>query len=240
MADMLTQAGSRAAAPIAVQQFGGFRASPASSQGQGADVQMSPQGARQGLRMQQMSQMPDLRSFAMSKLQAGMSIDDIAKFTAVASALTGQADPFNTDTQESATTGGSTKLTELQRKFYGAADEAQNALGLLESGEAKTGKLNAMFSPIARFTGTQSDGQTDYNARIGMARTAARNAMLGANMTDKELASLSQFIPEYTDEPAIAKQKLATFVSAMQNMASRTGEESLYDNYGQEATYGQY
>lgn len=107
------------------------------------------------------------------------------------------------------------KMTEGDKKFALAGQLAQNALGLLESGQVQTGKVSDAVGGIQRFFGTEDPTQTEYRSQIALARTAIRNAMLGANMTEREMTSLEAFIPEFTDEPEQAKAKLRSFIKTI-------------------------
>lgn len=109
------------------------------------------------------------------------------------------------------------KKSADQQKFANAALAGQQALALLESGDVSSGIGQKFIGSIGEKLGTNSQTQQEYRSSIAVARTAARNAMLGANMTDKELESLGAFIPEYDDAPEVAKTKLRTFVSIMES-----------------------
>ncbi len=105
--------------------------------------------------------------------------------------------------------------TEKQQSFANAAEAGQQALDLINSGQVKTGIGQGFVGQIGEKIGTNSQEQQVYRSTIAAARTMARNAMLGANMTDKELESMGAFIPEFNDAPSTAQQKLQTFVSLM-------------------------
>lgn len=108
--------------------------------------------------------------------------------------------------------------SEAKRKYDLASVTAQEALSLLEDPSAgvQTGKIGNALESVREFFGTQSQTNTAYRSALALARTQARNALLGAAMSDKELQSIEKFIPEYDDEPEIAKQKLRSFISIMQ------------------------
>ena len=107
------------------------------------------------------------------------------------------------------------KKTEKQQMFVNAAEAAQQALTLLDKGGVSTGIGQGFVGGLGERTGMNSATQQQYRSTIAIARTIARNAMLGANMTEKELESIAAFIPEYSDAPNIAKEKLKTFISLM-------------------------
>jgi hypothetical protein len=118
------------------------------------------------------------------------------------------------------------KTTDQQRKYMSAANLANQALGLLESGQAKTGKIATVTNSIGRFFGSQNESQTDYLSKIASARGIAISALSGANVPPQEYARIRSMIPEDTDEPKIAKQKLRSFVQAMQIYADSGGAGS--------------
>lgn len=111
---------------------------------------------------------------------------------------------------------GTGRVTESQRKFRAAGQQAQLALDLLDSGGANTGKLTAVGDSLGKFLGTQSDVQTDYRSKLAAARGSAISALSGANVPPSEYERIADMIPVITDEPMVAKQKLRSFVEAMQ------------------------
>lgn len=108
------------------------------------------------------------------------------------------------------------KLTEGDKKFALAGQEAEKALSLLDTG-ITTGKAAAAKSKFSEFFGTQDENTTNFKQQLATARTAARNALLGANMSDKELESYLDAVFSYADEPNILKAKLKGFVTSMQD-----------------------
>lgn len=140
--------------------------------------------------------------------------------------LTGQIDPA----QANAATkllgldqGTAAKPTEKQSQFLNAAQSAQDALGLLESGQASTGKIQSVEDRFSSFFGTQSPAQTDYKSRLALARGMAMNALAGANISPSEAKRVADSIPEITDEPKLARQKLRSFIDQM----ARYGQSSV-------------
>lgn len=109
------------------------------------------------------------------------------------------------------------EYSEGDKKFILAKNEASKALKTLDEGKVKTGKFAAAFAAPAELFGTQSKETTDFRAQLATARTAARNALLGANMSDKELESYLDAIFDYSNHPNVIRQKLATFVKSMQD-----------------------
>ncbi len=120
--------------------------------------------------------------------------------------------------------GGDTeKRTEKQNLFSAAARAAGDALALLESGQAKTGKVQNIGSKFGEFFGSQDPMQTEYYANLDSARGAALSALSGANVPPSEYERLRRFIPEPTDEYNIAVQKLRNFQEQMLNYAGQGG-----------------
>jgi hypothetical protein len=113
--------------------------------------------------------------------------------------------------------GSNKKLSEGDKKFALAEQEASKALKILESGKATTGKIPAITSKFSEFFGTQDVNTTALKSQIATARTAARNALLGANMSDKELESYLDAVFSYSNEPAIIAQKLRSFIGSMKD-----------------------
>lgn len=107
--------------------------------------------------------------------------------------------------------------TEKQRQFANAAQSANYALNLLESGLANTGKIQSVASGVTGFFGTKTPEQTDYESNLALARGMAMNALAGANISQSEAERVAAAIPELTDEPNIAKQKLRSFINQMQS-----------------------
>lgn len=105
--------------------------------------------------------------------------------------------------------------TEKERMFQNAGYAAQQALDLLESGGISTGIGQGIAGSAGEKLGTNSMEQQRYRSSLALARTAARNALLGANMTEKEMESINAFIPEFNDAPETAREKLNTFIEMM-------------------------
>jgi hypothetical protein len=114
-----------------------------------------------------------------------------------------------------------TKKTESEKKFSAAGQQAMGALNLLESGQAETGKIANAKNKIGSFFGSQNAGQTDYLSQLAAARGSAVSGLSGANVPPSEYNRIADMIPENTDEPEIAKQKLKSFVKAMQVYSSQ-------------------
>ena len=112
-------------------------------------------------------------------------------------------------------TDTATKLTEGEKKFKAAGQQAEAALRILESGQASTGKLAGIGNFFGEQFGTQSAAQTDYKSKLASARGSAVSALSGANVPPSEYARIAAMIPEETDEPQVASQKLKSFIEAM-------------------------
>lgn len=122
------------------------------------------------------------------------------------------------------------KLTEKQKLFKSAGQAAGEALAILESGQAKTGKVQGVGTAIGKFFGTQDPAQTDYLAKLDGARMAAISALSGANVPPSEYERMRNLIPEPNDEYNIAVQKLRAFQQVMDTYAqSYGGTESSGD-----------
>lgn len=107
------------------------------------------------------------------------------------------------------------KITETQKKFSNASIAGQKALDLLNKGNIATGIGQDIVGGLGEKLGYNTQEQQQYRSTLALARTAVRNALLGANMTPKELESIKAFIPEFDDAPTTAKYKLETFIQLM-------------------------
>lgn len=122
------------------------------------------------------------------------------------------------------------KLTEKQKLFKSAGQTAGEALSILESGQAKTGKIQGIGTAVGKFFGTQDPAQTDYLAKLDGARMAAISALSGANVPPSEYERMRNLIPEPGDEYNVAIQKLRAFQQVMDTYAqSYSGTESSGD-----------
>jgi hypothetical protein len=108
------------------------------------------------------------------------------------------------------------KYTENQKKFGAAAALAEQALASLEGGQVTTGKIATVNRGIGEFFGTQDPRQTDYYSKLDGARGVAISALSGANVPPTEYARIAGMIPDPNDEPAMARQKLKSFIENMQ------------------------
>lgn len=123
------------------------------------------------------------------------------------------------------------KLTEKQKLFKSAGQTAGEALSILESGQAKTGKIQGIGTAVGKFFGTQDPAQTDYLAKLDGARMAAISALSGANVPPSEYERMRNLIPEPGDEYNVAIQKLRAFQQVMDTYAqSYSGTEASGDS----------
>lgn len=208
-ASILQQVGSRtggALAPYLVQQGQQMSGDQIDTMLNAYD-QMS---GNQGMGIGQMGSIPSPIELAAQ----GYTIDEIEEFQKILQ-MSGMG----------GTSDGGGKKTEKQAQFANAAQSAQDALDLLDSGDAGTGKLRSVQSGIEKFFGTQGSGQTDYESRLALARGLAMNALAGANISPSEAQRVADAIPELTDEPEIAKQKLRSFIEQMLMFGGSGGQE---------------
>ena len=187
-----------------------YMPAPGQSQGgaQMAGGQMgAPQGGMGG---------DALKMTALQLLVSGMDPEQVSMIVGLMSTL-----PADQASMLMGSMGGGEepkKMTDFQTKLAGASTIAEDALGLLESGQVNTGKLANISNTAGEFFGTIDPANTQYRSQLAFARTALRNALLGANMSEKELKSIEKFIPEYTDEPNVAKVKLQSFIQTLNSM----------------------
>lgn len=119
------------------------------------------------------------------------------------------------------------KLTELDKKFAFAGQEAEKALNLLNTTGVQTGKIAAGKSKIKEFLGTQDPSVTAFKSQAAIARTALMNALLGANMSPQEVEKIADFVFDFAVEPAVIQQRLQSFIQSMQDYSTNiAGPES--------------
>lgn len=104
-------------------------------------------------------------------------------------------------------------LTEKQRSYVSAAKIGEKALKLIEDNPELTGIGKTTLNRVGKVVGTSSTEMTQYRSATAMARTAVRNALLGANMSDKELESIMDAIPEGNEDPKVAADLWKAFIS---------------------------
>lgn len=99
-------------------------------------------------------------------------------------------------------------MTESQRDYQLAAEAIQQAKSILEqSGGA--GKLATVGGNIAGFFGSTT-ASSEYRSALETATAFLRKALIGSGQSASELKNLN--LPKPTDEPNIARQKIATLI----------------------------
>lgn len=116
-------------------------------------------------------------------------------------------------------------LTEKQTSFLGAGKLAEEALSILEGGDVQVGPVAGRISKLSEITGAESSDQTRLKSKIATARTAARNALLGANMSDKEIESYLDATFDIRLPTSVLTERIRTFVSDMQTLARPQARE---------------
>lgn len=124
-------------------------------------------------------------------------------------------------------------LTEKQRSYMGAAKIGQEMIDLLDTGNVATGPVAGRLDSLASKFGVQDPDQTSLRSKIATARTVARNALLGANMSEQELNSYLDAMFDINQPTEILKQKLQTFIQDM-NTLSATDTTGSFDLGGME------
>jgi len=121
-----------------------------------------------------------------------------------------------------------TKLTELDKKFKFAGIVTQKAMDLLDQGDIQTGIISNIGSKIEEFTGTQKPQTTTFKAQIALARTAIRNALLGANMSEQEINSLLDSTFDFRQPKSVLRARMRTLVDSMNTyMQEVAGSQGL-------------
>lgn len=121
----------------------------------------------------------------------------------------------------------SRKLTDKQRGYVGAAQIGEEMLGLLGSGNTSTGPIAGRLSNVASKFGIEDPEQTALRSKIATARTVARNALLGANMSDQEINSYLDAMFDINQPTEILRQRLQTFIEDMNTLAATDTEGSI-------------
>lgn len=134
---------------------------------------------------------------------------------------------YKTQNYKAYQTGGG-KKTEKQMAYEAAATIAENALAKLSSGNVASGFGQKTFGAIGEKTGANSVAQQSYRSDIAAMRTAIQNALLGANMSPKEMEQIMAAIPQYNDNEAVAKQKLSSLMTNLPILAG-SGQTARLD-----------
>lgn len=119
------------------------------------------------------------------------------------------------------------KLTEKQRAYDSAAQIANNLIPMIN--EQTTGIGKGIQSSVGKIFGGSPEGLTEYRAGLAAARTAVRNALLGANMSEQEMKSLMDLIPQGNETPDEARRLLNSFVQNVRILAN-SGESYASQN----------
>lgn len=115
--------------------------------------------------------------------------------------------------------GKEVKKTEKQKLFTTAAQGAQHALDLLESGKVSVGPVKGTIQNLLSGTVGTSPEQQDFTSTVALARSALLNAYLGGNIPPAEFARISAGIPSEKDPTPTAKSKLKTFIREISRFA---------------------
>lgn len=111
------------------------------------------------------------------------------------------------------------KKTEKQMAYEAAGIIAANALNKLNSGLVESGFGQGIAGSFGERFGTNSSEQQSYRSDIASMRTAIQNALLGANMSPREMEQILAAIPQYSDDPDIARTKLQGIITNMPILA---------------------
>lgn len=171
----------------------------------GGQVQMPEEVQPQGLPEQDMGQTgPDMTGINMMLAQGILSGKISPSEAEAVLSLLGMSD-----------NGSGGKMTEAQRDYQLAAEAIQDAYSVLEqSGGA--GKLATIGGDIAGFFGSTT-ASSEYRAALDTATAFLRKALIGSGQSEAELKNLN--LPKPTDEPEIAKQKIATLMPLLRARA---------------------
>lgn len=120
-----------------------------------------------------------------------------------------------------------TKLTDKQRSFVGAGEIATEIEQLLEDPETKTGIGRGAIGKVQQTLGTENPAQTRLRSKIASARTIARNALLGANMSEAELESYLDATFDVSLPKEVFKARVRAFIEDMETMAQVGTETPL-------------
>ncbi len=118
-------------------------------------------------------------------------------------------------------------MTEMDKKFAFANQEANSALKLLNDNEGKipVGPIlgSRLSKSIQEKTGSQSKEATQFYAKVGSARTAVKNALLGANQSPQEIESLLDFTFDSSLPPNILKERITSLIGSLSGYQQNIG-----------------
>ena len=165
----------------------------------------------------------------------------MAQAQGLISAKTADAIQKAYDVQEKSIKAGQGKSgtpTEFDKKFDFAGRQAYAALQVLDENKIESGPFESLKSVIGETTGTQKKEITDFKSKLAVARTSARNALLGANMSEQEIKSLLDFVFDFNQPTPILRQRLQSFVESMNDYRANVAgggvdAETLMQGLGQ-------
>lgn len=122
------------------------------------------------------------------------------------------------------------KLSEGDKKFAFAGAEARKALTALDTiPELPVGPISGsgLMQKSRQLSGNQSNAESNFLSKVAIARTAARNALLGTNMSDKEIQSLLEFTFDASLPREVLRQRIDSFIDSMETyMETIAGPET--------------
>lgn len=113
--------------------------------------------------------------------------------------------------------------TEKQRAFYGASQIGSQIQTMLDNPQVaqnlSVGPVKGRASKAGELLGTETPEQTELKSRIAVARTVARNALLGANMSEQEIQSFLDSTLDINLPPEILKTRVKVFIDTMNTLS---------------------
>ena len=129
------------------------------------------------------------------------------------------------------------KLSEGDKKFAFAKQEAQKALDQLDTlSDIPVGPLQGskLAQTFRQYSGNQSQNETMFLSKVAVARTAVKNALLGANQSPQEVESLLEFTFDASLPREILRDRIASFVDSMDSyMQTIAGPDTSMPQYDQ-------
>ena len=129
------------------------------------------------------------------------------------------------------------KLSEGDKKFAFAKQEAQKALDQLDTlSDIPVGPLQGskLAQTFRQYSGNQSQNETMFLSKVAVARTAVKNALLGANQSPQEVQSLLEFTFDASLPREILRDRIASFVDSMDSyMQTIAGPDTSMPQYDQ-------
>lgn len=109
----------------------------------------------------------------------------------------------------------STKFSEGDKKFVLGERATSTALQSIDN--IDTGPIAAGQSMVSELLGTQSPEVTKFKSQLAIARTAVRNALLGANMSEQEIKSLLDATFDYSQPKQVLKARMEALVGTLKD-----------------------